>query len=199
MRELLGNPLIDANSLLEFPDADALPGLVNYVDIAGTHDQRRRHAAVLGGFGPYPHDASLAADGFFHGAHQRRIGWKLGWRRFRPHLDVEPVSFRGAPDFLDNWTRVDRFRVPELDAAGGEPDSHVRKRAVIVDDEVEVAKRRIILAVMKRDVAPQAKVQIADIREKGHQLQVGIQASARRGMGLAPMGMNPQLDVAPAA
>src|SRR3979490_1535640 len=79
--------------------------------------------------------------------------------------------------------------------AGGDPDSHVGKRAVIVDDEVEVAKRRIILGVMKRDVAPQAKVQVADIREKGHQLQGGIQASAGRGMGLAPMGMYHELDV----
>src|SRR6202171_5712483 len=84
--KLPGNPLVDANSLLEFRDADALRGLVNNVYIAGTQDQRRRHAAVLGGFGPYPHDASLAADGSFHGAHQRRIGWKLGRRRFRPHL-----------------------------------------------------------------------------------------------------------------
>src|ERR1700687_1029347 len=122
--KLLGNPLIDANSLLEFPDADALRGLVNNVDIAGTQDQRRRYAAVLGGFGPYPHDASLAADGSFHGAHQRRIGWKLGRRRFRPHLDFEPVSVRSTADFLDDRTRVDRLRVPELDAAGGEHGRH---------------------------------------------------------------------------
>jgi hypothetical protein len=103
--KLPGNPLIDADGLLQLPDADALRGLVSNVDTAGTHDQRRRHAAVLGGFGPYPHDTSLAADGFFHGAHQRRIGWKLGRRRFRPHLDVEPVSGRGTPDFLDDRTR----------------------------------------------------------------------------------------------
>ena len=115
--KLLGNPLIDANSLLEFPDADALRGLVSNVDIAGTQDQRRRHAAVLGSFGPYPHDASLAANGSFHGAHQRRIGWKLGRRRFRPHLDLKPVSGRGTLDFLDDRTRVDRLRVPEFDAS----------------------------------------------------------------------------------
>src|ERR1700724_1796353 len=84
--KLLGNPLIDANSLMELPDADALRGLVSDVDTAGTQDQRRRQAAVLGGFGPYPHDASLAADGSFHGAHQRRIGWKLGRRRLQAHL-----------------------------------------------------------------------------------------------------------------
>jgi len=72
--KLLGNPLVDANGLLEFRDADALRRLVGNVDIAGTQDQRRRHAAVLGGFGPYPHDASLAADDSFHGANQRRIG-----------------------------------------------------------------------------------------------------------------------------
>src|ERR1700716_287387 len=87
--KLLGNPVIDANSLLELPDADALRGLVSNVDIAGTQDQRRRYAAVFGGFGPYPHDACLAADDAFHGAHQRRIGWKFWRRRFRPHLDVE--------------------------------------------------------------------------------------------------------------
>src|SRR5260370_23111844 len=118
--KLLSNPLIDANSLLEFPDADARRGLVSNVDIAGTQDQRRRHAAVLGSFGPYPHDASLAANGSFHGAHQRRIGWKLGRRRFRPHLDFEPVSVRGTADFLDDPPRVDRPRVPALHAAGGE-------------------------------------------------------------------------------
>jgi hypothetical protein len=39
---------------------------------------------------------------------------------------------------------------------------------------------------MKRDVAPQAKMQVADIREKRHQLQVGIQASAGRGMAWRP-------------
>src|ERR1700737_1715935 len=105
------------------------------------------------------------------------------------------MSLRGTADFLDDRTRVDRLRVPELDAAGGEPDSHVGKSAVIVDDEVEVAKRRIILGVMKRDVAPQAKMQVADIREKRHQLQVGIQASAGRGMGLAGVGMNHELNV----
>jgi hypothetical protein len=38
-------------------------------------------------------------------------------------------------------------------------------------------------------------MQVADIREKRHQLQVGIQASAGRGMGLAPMGMNHELNV----
>ena len=51
------NPLIDANSLLELPDADTLRGLVSHVDTAGTQDQRRRQTAVLGGFGPYPREA----------------------------------------------------------------------------------------------------------------------------------------------
>src|ERR1700737_1492671 len=128
--KLPGNPLIDANGLLELQNADALRGLVSNVDTAGTQDQRRRQAAVLRGFGPYPHDASLSTDGSFHGAHQRRIGWKLGRRRFRPHLDVDPVSVRASRDFVDPRTRVDRLRVPELDTAGGEPDSHVGKRAV---------------------------------------------------------------------
>jgi hypothetical protein len=40
--KLPGNPLIDADGLLELPDADALGGLVSNVDTAGTHDQRRR-------------------------------------------------------------------------------------------------------------------------------------------------------------
>jgi hypothetical protein len=37
--KLLGNPFIDANSLLEFPDADALRGLMSNIDIAGAQDQ----------------------------------------------------------------------------------------------------------------------------------------------------------------
>src|SRR6202163_3693508 len=134
--KLLGNPLIDANSLLELPDADPLRRIMTIIDMAGPQDQRRRHAAVFGGFGPQPQDAGLAADDLLHGAHQRRIGWKLGRRRFRPHLDFEPVSGRRAADLLDDRPWVDRLRVAELDAAGGEPASHVGKRAVIVDDEV---------------------------------------------------------------
>jgi hypothetical protein len=34
--KLPGNPFIDANSRLEFPDADALRGLMSNIDIAGT-------------------------------------------------------------------------------------------------------------------------------------------------------------------
>src|SRR6202022_2402473 len=142
--KLLGNPLIDANSLLELPDADPLGRIMTIIDMAGTQDQRRRHAAVFRGFGPQPHDAGLAADDLLHGAHHRRIGWKLGRRRFRPHLYFEPVSGRRAADLLDDRLWVDRLRVAELDAAGGEPDSPVGKSAGIVGDEVEVAKRRII-------------------------------------------------------
>src|SRR6202022_1924219 len=135
--KLLGNPLIDANSLLELPDADPLGRIMTIIDMAGTQDQRRRHAAVFRGFGPQPHDAGLAADDLLHGAHQGRICWKLRRRRFRPHLDFEPVSVRGTADFLDDRTRVDRLRVAEFDAAGGKPDGYVGKSAVICDDEVE--------------------------------------------------------------
>src|ERR1700737_1423074 len=131
--KLLGNPLINANSLLELPAADPLRRIMKNTDMAGPQDQRRRHAAVFGGFGPQPHDAGLAADDLLHGAHQGRICWKLRRRRFRPHLDFEPVSVRGTADFLDDRTRVDRLRVAEFDAAGGKPDGYVGKRAVIAD------------------------------------------------------------------
>jgi hypothetical protein len=91
--------------------------------------------------------------------------------------------------------QVGTLRVPELDAAGGEPDGHVGESAIIVDDEVEVAERRIVLGIVKRDVAPQAKVQVADIGKKGHKLQVGVQAPTGRRMGLEAVGMNDELNV----
>ena len=155
----------------------------------GPHYHTRCDRLQDGGVGAEGHGRSrLAAD-------QRRRPVRRGDRREvrvgRPSsASVTMMPWRAAA----SWTAVRTGRgvdfrgIAVFQSGGGDGHGHVDGGAVVVDDDVEVAERRVVAVILERAIGQDPVEQGFHFRQEGDQGPVGVAAGALGAVGLDAVG-----------
>jgi hypothetical protein len=128
-------------------------------------------------------DGALARHGD-GGSDQRMVLGELGRRALPGLLERDPVRGGCFSHSGHDRHRIDPAGVAELDPRGGARHRNIHRRAMIVDDDVEVAEGRRVGGVLPGRVGAQPVVQRQYGVEEADQREVGVQPLAGRGMRL---------------
>ena len=122
----------------------ALLRRVGEADVAGAEHDAGRQPLQLDRVGAEGNGRRRPAGELGAEAHQRMVVRQFGRLSFGRDLQPHAGPLGGGAHGLEHRLRPEAAAAAELDAAGGARHGHVHRRAVVVDDEVEVGEGRVV-------------------------------------------------------